>query len=50
MPDPLDRLTIARQKINELFGPNYAREHPEVLVVVVQSAAGDWVAARLISR
>jgi hypothetical protein len=29
------------------FGADYAREHPEVLVVVVQSAASDWAAARL---
>jgi hypothetical protein len=43
MPDPLDRLNLAQQKIDELFGPNYAREHPEVVVVVVQSAASDWV-------
>jgi hypothetical protein len=47
MPDPLDRLSLAQQKIDELFGPNYAREHPDVLVVVVQSAASDWAAARL---
>jgi hypothetical protein len=26
---------------------NYAREHPEVVVVVVQSAASDWVASHL---
>jgi hypothetical protein len=25
MPDPLDRLNLAQQKIDELFGPNYAR-------------------------
>jgi hypothetical protein len=47
MPDPLDRLTLAQQKIDELFGPDFARAHPEVLVVVVQSAASDWAAARL---
>jgi hypothetical protein len=47
MPDPLDRLTIAQQKIDELFGPDYARQHPEVLVVVMQSAASDWAAARI---
>jgi hypothetical protein len=47
MPDPLDRLTLAQQKIDELFGADYARAHPEVLVVVVQSAASDWAAARL---
>ncbi len=45
MPDPLDRLNLAQQKIDELFGLNYAREHPEV--VVVQSAVSDWAAARL---
>ena len=28
-------------------GADYAREHPEVVVVVVQSAASDWAAARL---
>jgi hypothetical protein len=33
--------------IDELFGTNYAREHPEVLVVIVQSAASDWAASRL---
>ena len=47
MPDPLDRLQTAQQKIDALFGVNYAREHPEVLVVVVQSAASDWAAQRL---
>jgi hypothetical protein len=47
MPDPLDRLNLAQQKIDELFGADYARAHPEVLVVVVQSAASDWAAARL---
>ena len=45
--DPLDRLQTAQQKIDELFGANYARSHPEVLVVVVQSAASDWAAQRL---
>ena len=43
----LDRLQTATQKIDELFGADYARSHPEVLVVVVQSAASDWAAARL---
>ena len=37
----------AQQKIDALFGADYAREHPEGLVVVVQSAASDWAAARL---
>ena len=43
----LDRLQTAQQKIDALFGADYARAHPEVLVVVVQSAASDWAAARL---
>jgi hypothetical protein len=47
MPDPLDRLNLAQQKIDELFGADYAREHPEVLVMVMQSAASDWAATRL---
>jgi hypothetical protein len=49
MPDPLDRLTVAKAKIDELFGAGFAQQHPEVLVVVVQSAASDWAAARLAS-
>ena len=48
MPDPLDRLQTAAQKIDALFGADYARVHPEVLVVVVQSAASDWAAAPFI--
>ena len=47
MPDPLSRLQMARDEINKTFGPNFAEQHPEVLVVVVQSAASDWAAARL---
>jgi len=38
MPDPLDRLTLAQQKIDELFGPNYAKLHPELLVVILFAA------------
>ena len=51
LPDDVDvvleRLQTAQQKIDELFGADYAHSHPEVLVVVVQSAASDWAAARL---
>jgi hypothetical protein len=39
MPDPFDRLTVAQQKIDELFGPNFAQQHPQLLITVVQSAA-----------
>ena len=31
MPDPFDRLTVAQQKIDELFGPNFAQQHPQLL-------------------
>ena len=51
LPDDVDvvleRLQTAAQKMDALFGADYARAHPEVLVVVVQSAASDWAAARL---
>ena len=40
------RLQTAQQKTRAIRR-RYAREHPEVLVVVVQSAATDWAAAHL---
>ena len=30
-----------------MFGAGYAQEHPELVAVVVQSAASDWAATRL---
>ena len=36
----LDRLQTAAQKIDALFGADYARSHPEVLVVVMQGGRG----------
>ena len=47
MPDPLSRLQMAHDEINKTFGPSFAEQHPEVVVVVMQSAASDWAAARL---
>jgi hypothetical protein len=47
MPDPLDRLSLAQQKIDEIFGPDFARQHPDVLITVVRSSASDWAAHRL---
>jgi prolyl-tRNA editing enzyme YbaK/EbsC (Cys-tRNA(Pro) deacylase) len=41
------RVQTTAQKVDALFGADYARSHPEVLVVVVQSAASDWAAQRL---
>jgi hypothetical protein len=47
MADPISRLQLARQEIDKTFGVGFAEQHPEVVVVVVQSAASDWAAARL---
>jgi hypothetical protein len=44
MADPVSRLQLAQQEIDRTFGPDYAREHPEVVAVVVQSAASDYAA------
>jgi hypothetical protein len=44
MPDPISRLQLARDEIDRTFGSNYAREHPELVAVVVQSAASDHAA------
>jgi hypothetical protein len=32
------------KEIDRTFGPDYAREHPELVAVVVQSAASDYAA------
>ena len=45
--DPVSRLQLARDEINKTFGVGFAEQHPEVVVVVVQSAASDWAATRL---
>jgi hypothetical protein len=47
MAASLNCMQMARDEINKTFGPNFAEQHPEVVVVVVQSAASDWAAARL---
>ena len=47
MPDPVSRLEFAREEIDRVFGSGHAREHPEVVVAVMQTAASDWAAARL---
>jgi hypothetical protein len=43
--DPVSRLQFARDEINKTFGVGFAEQHPEVVVVVVQSAASDWAAS-----
>jgi hypothetical protein len=45
--DPISRLEVVRREIDRVFGDGHAAAHPEVVVVVVQSAASDWAAARL---
>jgi hypothetical protein len=41
MPDPLSRLQMARDEINKSFGPNFAEQHPKLVVVVsLPSATG----------
>ena len=47
MSDPISRLQLARDEIDRCFGENYARENPQLVTVVVQSAASDWAAARI---
>jgi len=47
MSDPVSRLRLAQQEIDNTFGSNYAREHPEVVAVVVQSAASDFMAVAI---
>jgi hypothetical protein len=33
--DPISRLEVVRREIDRVFGPDYAREHPELVAVVV---------------
>jgi hypothetical protein len=47
MPDPISRLQLAQQEIDRVLGSGYAQRHPELVAVVVQTAASDWAAARL---
>ncbi|MGA7150687.1 MAG: hypothetical protein WBY84_04650, partial [Pseudolabrys sp.] len=47
MSDPISRLELARQEIDRVSGSGHARQHPEVVVAVMQTAASDWAASRL---
>jgi hypothetical protein len=47
MPDPVSRLQLAQQEIDRTFGPDFARENPQVLVAVLNAASSDWAASRL---
>jgi hypothetical protein len=47
MPYPVSRLEMVRQEVDRPFGDGFAARIPELVAVVVQSAASDWAAARL---
>jgi hypothetical protein len=47
MPEPLSRLQLARDEINKTFGPDFAEQHPEVVIAVMNAASSDWAASRL---
>jgi hypothetical protein len=49
MNDPISRLEFCRSEVDRVFGRNYAADHPDVVVAVMQSAASDY-AALAISR
>lgn len=44
MSDPLSRFAFAVSEIDRTLGPGYAKQHPEVLCAVMQSAASDYAA------
>jgi hypothetical protein len=42
--DPVSRLQLAQAEVDRVFGSGYAQDHPEIVAVVVQSAASDYAA------
>jgi hypothetical protein len=47
MPDPVSRLQLVRDEVDKVLGDGYAAQHPELVAIVMQSAASDWAATRL---
>ena len=47
MSDPISRFAFAVQEIDRTLGPGYAKQHPEVVCAVMQSAASDYAALAL---
>jgi hypothetical protein len=45
--DPISRLAYAASEIDRVFGPNYAKQHPEIVCSVMASAASDYLALTL---
>ena len=41
MSDPISRLEVVRREIDRVFGDGYAAAHPELVAVVMQTAASD---------
>jgi hypothetical protein len=39
--NPISRLQFAQIEIDNVFDSNYAREHPELLIAVMQPASSD---------
>jgi hypothetical protein len=47
LSDPISRLEVVRSEIDRVFGAGHAAANPQLVAVVMQSAASDWAAARL---
>jgi hypothetical protein len=45
--NPISRLQLACAEIDKALGPGFAQQHPELVAVVVSTAASDWAASRL---
>jgi hypothetical protein len=44
MSDPISRLEVVQREIDRAFGDGYAAAHPELVAIVMQSAASDYAA------
>ena len=42
--DPISRLEFASKEIDRVFGDGFAAQHPELVAIVVQTAASDFAA------
>ena len=47
MSDPISRFAFAVSEIDRTLGAGYAKQHPEVICSVMQSAASDYAALAL---
>jgi hypothetical protein len=44
MAASLNCMQMARDEINKTFGPDFAKQHPEVVIAVMNAASSDWAA------